>query len=99
MMTLLSPALSHPHRPLAGRLPSVQAAHAGLDALDDGVATFRDGRQRAVLEVCGAHFGLLEAEAQDATLAGFAAFLDSLDFPIQILVRVLPADLDRRAQE
>ena len=48
---------------------------------------------RAVLEVSGIHFGLQGDTEQEAIVGGFAAFLNSLSFPAQVLVRVLPIDI------
>jgi len=74
---------------------SAQTAYVGLEAIDDGAVTLAGGQLRAVLEVRGVDFGLQGPEAREAALAGFAAFLNGLDYPIQILVRVLPMDLER----
>ncbi len=71
---------------------SVQATHLDLDAIEDAVVHLADGRARAVLEVGSRNFGLQGEAEQDALIAGFAAFLNSLSFPVQILVRVLPID-------
>lgn len=92
----LSSLFAAPLRAPAPRA-SVQATHVHLEAIEDGIVYLRGGGQRAVLEITGAHFGMQGLQDQEAALAGFAAFLDGLDVPLQILARVLPADLDRRA--
>lgn len=49
-----------------------------------------------MLEVEGVHFRLLGATEQEAVLAGFAAWLNGLTYPVQVLARAAPLDLDRR---
>lgn len=73
---------------------SVQATHIGLEAIEDGVARFSGDQYRAVLEVGSVNFGLEGETEQAATIAGFAAFLNGLSFPIQVLVRALPVDIE-----
>ncbi len=48
---------------------------------------------RAVVEVGSLNFGLKSAGEQEAILSGYAAFLNSLGYPVQLLTRVLPLDL------
>lgn len=77
------------------RRASTQAAHVGLRAIQDSVVTLRDGQARAVLAVSSVNFGLIGAGEQEAVVASFAALLNGLTFPVQVLVRVLPVDLER----
>lgn len=49
---------------------------------------------RAVLATTSVNFSLKSAAEQDVLLAGYRAFLNGLGFPVQLLVRVLPLDLD-----
>jgi hypothetical protein len=46
-----------------------------------------------VLEIGSVNFGLQGEAEQEAVTAGFAACLNSLTFPVQIVVRVLPIDI------
>ena len=48
---------------------------------------------RAVLQVSSVNFALASATEQEAFLAGYAAFLNGLGYPIQTLARILPLDL------
>jgi hypothetical protein len=88
------------------RRASVQTTRLSLDAIEESVLHLAGGRYRAVLEVGGVNFGLRGEAEQEALVAGFAAFLNGLSFPVQILVRVLPIDvegyigeLERRARQ
>jgi hypothetical protein len=73
---------------------SVQTARLSLEAIEDDVVLLARGQYRAVLEVSRVHFGLQGESEQEAIVGGFAAFLNSLSFPTQVLVRVLPIDID-----
>jgi hypothetical protein len=73
---------------------SIQTARLSLEAIEDEVVLLARGQYRAVLEVSGVHFGLQGEAEQEAIIGGFAAFLNSLSFPTQVLVRVLPIDID-----
>ena len=63
---------------------SAQAALVRLEGVEDGVARLAGGRAVAVLEVSGVDFGLRGEPQQEALVAGFAAFLNGLTFPLQI---------------
>jgi len=76
------------------RLPSVQTGHIGVEAIEDDLVRLASGQCRAVLEVGSVNFGLQGEVDQEATIASFAAFLNSLSFPVQVLVRALPIDVD-----
>ncbi|HLG72480.1 MAG TPA: hypothetical protein VK009_18845 [Chloroflexota bacterium] len=65
-----------------------------LDGIQDGVVRLPGDRFRAVLEVAGVPFGLMSETEQRVVLANFGTFLNSLSFPVQTLVRVLPVDID-----
>lgn len=68
--------------------------HMELDGVQRNVMRIRGDRFRAVLEVGGVPFGLLSDSERRVILVNYAAFLNGLSFPIQTLVRVLPADVD-----
>ncbi len=77
------------------RHPSVQSTRLRLEAIDDDVVCLAGREYRAVLEVGSVNFGLQGEHQQEVLVASYAAFLNSLTFPVQVLVRVLPLDLDR----
>ena len=62
------------------RIRSVQTAHLGVDAIEDGVLRLTGGQQRAVLEVGSVNFGLKREIEQEAIVASYAAFLNSLSY-------------------
>ena len=71
-----------------------QRVQLDVEAIDDGIISLPGDRFRAVLEVAGVPFGLMSETEQRVVLANFATFLNSLSFPVQTLVRVLPVDID-----
>jgi len=75
--------LAAPDLPLAGRRHRVPAERP----------VRQERRYRAVLQVGSANFALASDAEQEAILAGYAALLNGLGYPVQILVRVLPLDL------
>jgi hypothetical protein len=74
---------------------SVQAIRIGLETISGGVVRLTAGQYRAVLEVAGIATALDDETQREAVLAGYAAFLNALTFPIQVLVRTVPVDLLR----
>jgi hypothetical protein len=79
---------------LARRPGSAQAVHVGLEAIEDDVVRLSGGGRRAVVEVGGIDVWLRDAGEREAAVAAFAALLNGLTFPVQILVRVLPIDAE-----
>ena len=69
------------------RHASVQETHIPIDRIEDDVVYFVCGAARAVVEVTGVDFAHQGADEQGALVAGFAAFLNSLTFPLQIVLR------------
>ncbi|MCW5880717.1 MAG: hypothetical protein KIS91_07300 [Anaerolineae bacterium] len=76
------------------RFGSVQAIHVNVVAIEEGVVHLAGGQYRAVVEVGSVNFGLAGDTEREAIVASYAAFLNSLTFPVQMLVRALPVDLE-----
>lgn len=75
------------------RHASAQIALLRLEAIEDDLCRFTGGQLRAVLDVGTVNLALEGEVDQEATIASFAAFLNGLTFPIQILVRAMPVDV------
>ena len=69
-----------------------------LDDVVGEVVLLRSGGGRAVLEASPVNFALRSEGEQEAILAGYRRFLNALDYPLQLLVRVVPADVERYLQ-
>jgi hypothetical protein len=74
--------------------------HAGvqdllpLEEIVDGVLCLRGGDYRAVLEVQSINFALKSESEQEGIIAGYKAFLNSLSYRLQVVVRILPTDVE-----
>ena len=62
--------------------------------IHDDTVGLKNGGVRAVLEVEAVNFALKSEEEQNAIIYGYQSFLNSLEFPVQILVRSRKLDLD-----
>ena len=54
----------------------------------------KDGSTRMVLKVQALNFNLKSEEEQDSIIYGYQRFLNSLRFPVQIIVRSLKVDIE-----
>lgn len=72
---------------------SVQATRLGVATIEDGMASSPGGEFHAVLEVQGTPNPHGDESREAALVAGFATFLNALNYPVQILVRATPVDL------
>jgi len=60
----------------------------------DGTLILREGQMRAILAVSSANFALKSSNEQEIIIGTFQGILNSLEFPIQILVQSRRLDLD-----
>jgi len=54
----------------------------------------KDGSSRMVLKVNAVNFNLKSEEEQDSIIYSYQRFLNTLNFPIQIIVRSLKVDIE-----
>jgi len=57
-----------------------------IQELRDGVLILKDGSLRAVINVTAINFELRSSDEQQAILQQFGGFLNSIDFPVQMVV-------------
>ncbi|MBM3256004.1 MAG: hypothetical protein FJZ04_00845 [Candidatus Moranbacteria bacterium] len=57
-----------------------------IEEIRDGVVVLKNGSLRAVLMASSINFDLKSTDEQDAIISYYQSFLNSLDFPIQIIV-------------
>lgn len=60
--------------------------YVDVEEVRDGVIVLKNGTLRAVLLVSSINFDLKSTEEQDTIIAQYQNFLNSLDFPIQIVI-------------
>lgn len=67
--------------------------HLDIEDIRDDLVVLRDGRVSVVIETTSLNFDLLDSKEQDARIYAFAAFLNSIRFPIQIVIRTQRTDI------
>ncbi len=60
--------------------------YVDVEEMRDGVMVLKSGALRAALLVSSINFDLKSSQEQDAIIAQYQAFLNSLDFPVQIVI-------------
>lgn len=65
-----------------------------ISEIKDGITIMRDGSLRAVILASAINFDLMSQQEQDAVEFSFQGFLNSLHFPVQIVIRSEKIDLD-----
>jgi len=60
--------------------------YVDVEEVRDGVIVLKDGSLRAILLVSSINFDLKATEEQDSIISQYQNFLNSLDFPIQIMI-------------
>lgn len=81
----------------AGKKPAKDSStqrYLPFSEIRDNVIIMKDGSSRMVLRVHALNFNLKSTEEQDAILMSYQRFLNSLNFPIQIIVRSLKVDIE-----
>lgn len=66
-----------------------------IEEIRDGITILKDGGLRTVLMVNAINFNLKSHDEQEALLANYQRFINSLNFPIQILIQSRTLDLDK----
>jgi hypothetical protein len=80
-------------RPADRRFASVQEL-LPLEEIVGDVLCLRGGDYRAVLETSSVNFALKSEAEQEALVAGYRTFLNALSYPIQVVVRIVPTDVE-----
>jgi type IV secretory pathway VirB4 component len=68
------------------KYPSTQA-HLPIAEIRDGTVIMKDGTLRAVLITSSINFSLKSDDEQNALISAYVGFLNSIDFPLQIVVQ------------
>lgn len=66
--------------------PSTQA-HLPIAEIKDGVVVLKDGTLRSVLMTSSINFSLKSEDEQNALISSYVGFLNTLDFPLQIVIQ------------
>jgi len=64
-----------------------------IETIDQDLLMFVDGSCSIVISTTAVNFGLLSEREQDATISAYAGLLNSLSFPIEVLIRTQHKDV------
>src|SRR3972149_7417374 len=64
-----------------------------IETIDHDIILFSDGSCSMVIGATAVNFGLLSEKEQDAIIYAYAGLLNSLSFPIQILIQTKHKDI------
>ncbi len=64
-----------------------------IKEIEHNALVLKDGSMRGVLQIVPLHFSLLSPEEQRAIISAYREFLNSLDFPVQIVMRTINLSL------
>lgn len=67
--------------------------HLDIENVQDDMVILKNGIMSVVISVSAINFGLLSEEEQDATIYAYAGLLNSLTFPIQIVIKSEKKDI------
>jgi hypothetical protein len=86
---------------LFGKSNKLGSARAQVDIKEvkNGVLVLSGNRYRMILKTSSLNFELQSEEEQDVIVDTFQSFLNSLNSPIQILIKVRELDIDRYIEE
>ena len=76
--------------------PKVRAStqeHLDIDDIQDDLVILKTGWVALVLATSAVNFDILSEAEQDATIYAYGALLNSLSFPVQVLIRSKKADI------
>ena len=65
-----------------------------IAAVRDGVVIMKDGSLRSVLMVSSINFSLKSEDEQEALIAAYVRFLNSLEYPLQIVIQSRKLNID-----
>jgi hypothetical protein len=84
---------------MAARINATTQDHLEIDDIVEDVVLLKDGSACLVLQTTAVNFGLLSEREQDATIFAYAALLNSLSFPIQIVIRSKRTDISNYLEQ
>lgn len=86
-------AATKPAEPASGGTKSTQGSLL-INEVKDGVVVMRDGSLRAVILTSAINFDLMSGQEQNAVEYAYQGFLNSLHFPVQIIIKSQKIDLE-----
>lgn len=82
-------------RNASAKKPGVSAQRfLDISEIRDGVVILKDGSLRAVMLVSSINFALKSVDEQNAIVQAYMQFLNSIDFPIQVIIQSRKMNID-----
>jgi hypothetical protein len=79
---------------LAGKKPAATQKYLDIAAIRDDVVILKDGTIRAVLLTSSINFSLKSEDEQNGVIASYVRFLNSFEFPLQIVIQSRKLNID-----
>lgn len=67
--------------------------HLDIADIKDDMVVLKNGKVSIVVETSSLNFDLLDGPEQDAKIGSFAAFLNAINFPVQIVIKTQRTDI------
>ncbi len=80
------------------KIPSTQV-YLDIAQIRDDIVVLKDGGLRAVILVSSINFALKSDEEQKATISSYVSFLNTLEYPIQIVIQSRPLSIEPYLKE
>lgn len=77
-----------------GNVEASTQTHLKVAEVKDNTMVLKDGSIRAVVAVSSVNFELLSEQEQNSIILSYQSFLNTLDFPIQIVIRSRKLDIE-----
>ncbi len=77
-----------------GNIQQSTQMYLNVAEVRDNVFILKNGGMRAILQVSSINFNLKSEQEQNAIIYAYQGFLNTIDFPVQILVRSRKLDID-----
>ena len=74
-------------KPASAQIKATTQEHLEIKEVNDNLVLLKNGSVCLILQTTSINFGLLSETEQDAIIYAYAGFLNSLSFPIQIMIR------------
>ncbi len=74
-------------------------SHIRIAEIQSDTTILKNGAVRAVLEVSSVNFSLKSEQEQESIIASYQSFLNTLEFPVQIIIQSKKIDLDHYIEE
>jgi len=76
------------------KTPAATQVHLKIGEIRDNFLVLKNGGIRAILKASSINFNLKSEQEQNAIIYGYQGFLNSLEFPVQIIVRSKKLDIE-----